>query len=153
MMITETLADQLRVLMLLVFALPTSIGFVYAVADTVALFLRQRQRDDDIRAVPVGASRWDARCPGVRDSWQAARSDAENIRRQQEAMKMARGTIKRLVATKGFGFIRDDTNGQELFFHMSSCERFAELREGQKVTFVKADSLKGPRAESVNAAD
>jgi len=44
---------------------------------------------------------------------------------------MPRGTIKKLRTDKGFGFIRDDAN------------------EGQVVTFVKADSPKGPRAESV----
>lgn len=64
-----------------------------------------------------------------------------------------RGTIKRLVGGKGFGFIRDDSTGQELFFHISACRDFASLREGQKVTFERMDSLKGPRAENVNVAD
>lgn len=62
-----------------------------------------------------------------------------------------RGTIKKIVGTKGFGFIRD-VNGQELFFHMSACRDFAALQEGQAVTFDRMDSLKGPRAENVNAA-
>lgn len=63
-----------------------------------------------------------------------------------------RGTIKRLVISKGFGFIRDSSSGQELFFHMSACPDFAALREGQLVTFDRLDSQKGPRAENVNAA-
>lgn len=66
---------------------------------------------------------------------------------------MARGTIKRLVSGKGFGFIKDDATGQELFFHMSACPTFTDLQEGQHVTFERLDSLKGPRAENVKAAD
>ena len=49
-----------------------------------------------------------------------------------------RGTIKRLMADKGLGFIATD-DGQEYFFHHSACpERsFEALREGQAVTFEK----------------
>jgi CspA family cold shock protein len=65
---------------------------------------------------------------------------------------MARGTIKKLVGGKGFGFIRAE-DGQELFFHMSACANFGELREGQAVTFEKMPSLKGPRAENVVIVD
>ncbi|MAE75381.1 MAG: cold-shock protein [Planctomycetes bacterium] len=62
---------------------------------------------------------------------------------------MAKGTIKKLVSDKGFGFIEGD--GVELFFHSSALQncRFDELREGQAVEYTAGDGPKGPRAESV----
>ena len=62
---------------------------------------------------------------------------------------MAEGTIKRLT-DKGFGFISNES-GKDLFFHMSAVEgvRFADLREGQKVSFNEGMGPKGPRAENV----
>lgn len=63
-----------------------------------------------------------------------------------------KGTIKRLVSDKGFGFIRDD-RGQEFFFHRSSVDgSFDMLREGQEVTFEEESSSKGPRASRVRSA-
>ncbi len=63
------------------------------------------------------------------------------------------GTIKRLVADKGFGFIAAP-DGNEYFFHQSACTdaRFDDLREGQAVTFEKGQGPKGPRAENVKLA-
>ena len=65
-------------------------------------------------------------------------------------MAAQNGTIKRLVSDKGFGFIAA-SDGTEYFFHNSACSgcRFAELREGQNVTFEKGQGPKGPRAENV----
>ena len=62
---------------------------------------------------------------------------------------MPEGTIKKLTQ-KGFGFIQM-SSGKELFFHSSSVEgeRFENLREGQKVSFVEGQGPKGPRAEQV----
>ena len=62
---------------------------------------------------------------------------------------MAEGTIKRLT-DKGFGFIETGSS-KDLFFHTSALEgvTFAELREGQRVTFTEGVGPKGPRAESV----
>jgi CspA family cold shock protein len=59
------------------------------------------------------------------------------------------GTIKRLVADKGFGFIAAG-DGTEYFFHQSACQTaFEELREGQSVTFDRGFGQKGPRGENV----
>ena len=62
---------------------------------------------------------------------------------------MAQGTIKKLIADKGFGFIKGD-NG-ELFFPRSSVEggNFEDLREGQTVEYQEGQGPKGPRAEGV----
>jgi len=63
------------------------------------------------------------------------------------------GTIKRLIADKGFGFILA-TDGKEYFFHNSACTqvRFDDLREGQSVTFDVGQGPKGPRGENVRTA-
>jgi CspA family cold shock protein len=62
------------------------------------------------------------------------------------------GTIARLLADKGFGFVRG-SDGQEYFFHRSGAgQGFIDLREGQSVVFEEESSPKGPRATHVRAA-
>lgn len=63
------------------------------------------------------------------------------------------GTIARVLADKGFGFIKA-ANGQEYFFHQSALigARMFEVREGQPVTFEPGQGPKGPRAENVQLA-
>ena len=60
----------------------------------------------------------------------------------------SKGTIKRIVSDKGFGFVADE-GGQEYFFHQSACRSFDSLHEGQVVTFDTGQGPKGPRAENV----
>jgi cold shock protein len=62
---------------------------------------------------------------------------------------MPQGTIKKLIADKGFGFI-DGEHG-ELFFHHSALEGTAieALRVGQAVTYEEGRGPKGPRADKV----
>jgi CspA family cold shock protein len=62
---------------------------------------------------------------------------------------MPQGTIKKLVADKGFGFIKGERG--ELFFHRSSVEGdgFTKLQEGQTVEYTEGQGPKGPRAENV----
>jgi CspA family cold shock protein len=62
---------------------------------------------------------------------------------------MPQGTIRKLIADKGFGFIQGDKG--DLFFHHSAVEggRIEELRVGQTVEYEEGRGPKGPRAESV----
>ena len=62
---------------------------------------------------------------------------------------MPQGTIKKLVAGKGFGFI--DGEGGDIFFHNSALEgtTFEALSEGQQVEYEEGTGPKGPRAENV----
>ncbi len=62
---------------------------------------------------------------------------------------MPQGTIKKLVAERGFGFIEGERG--DLFFHHSSVEgtSIEELRVGQQVTYEVGRGEKGPRAENV----
>ncbi len=64
-----------------------------------------------------------------------------------------RGTIKRLIRDRGFGFIRA-VDGQEVFFHRSSLQdlNFDTLREGESVEFEIEQGQKGPRAAKVRAS-
>jgi CspA family cold shock protein len=64
-----------------------------------------------------------------------------------------KGTIKRLVRDKRFGFVQAE-NGTEYFFHQSACvdSDFDSLHEGQALTFDMGQGPKGPRAENVRVA-
>jgi len=67
-------------------------------------------------------------------------------------MASTNGTVKRLVHDKGFGFVAA-ADGNEYFFHRSSCEvPFEQLREGDAVTFDAGQGPKGPRAENIRKA-
>ena len=61
------------------------------------------------------------------------------------------GTIKTLT-DKGFGFITVDGEEKDLFFHSNELKgvTFDELKAGDKVSFEKADSPKGPNAINVS---
>jgi len=60
------------------------------------------------------------------------------------------GKIKKLT-DKNFGFIAPDDGGKDLFFHANSLEgvSFAELREGDVVSFETESTPKGPAAVKV----
>jgi CspA family cold shock protein len=63
---------------------------------------------------------------------------------------MPQGTIKKLVADRGFGFINGE-NG-DIFFHVSALQggiAIEELNEGQSVSYDEGNGPKGPRAENV----
>jgi cold shock protein len=65
---------------------------------------------------------------------------------------MPQGTIKKLIAEKGFGFIQGERG--ELFFHHSAVQgtTIEALREGQTVEYDEGRGPKGPRAENVRPA-
>jgi CspA family cold shock protein len=60
---------------------------------------------------------------------------------------MNNGTVKWFNADKGYGFIKNDEGGEDVFVHFSSieCEGFKTLREGQRVAF---DLEPDPKNES-----
>ncbi len=67
---------------------------------------------------------------------------------------MATGTIKRVVADRGFGFIAAEDD-KEYFFHRSALDPsldFDRLAGGEKVEFTIEQSPKGPRANTVRPA-
>ena len=68
---------------------------------------------------------------------------------------MATGTVKWFNATKGFGFIKPDDGGNDVFVHISAVERagFSNLAEGQKLSYeLKMDPKRGKAsAENLRA--
>jgi cold shock protein len=65
---------------------------------------------------------------------------------------MPQGTIKKVMADKGFGFIKGEQG--ELFFHHSAVvdSTIEALSVGQAVTYTEGRGPKGPRAENVKPA-
>lgn len=67
---------------------------------------------------------------------------------------MTTGTIKKVVAERGFGFITA-ADSKEYFFHRNSLDSsldFDRLVGGERVEFEVEESPKGPRASRVQAA-
>jgi cold shock protein len=64
------------------------------------------------------------------------------------------GTIKKVIADRGFGFITAD-DAKDYFFHrggLDSSLDFDRLNGGEKVEFEIEEGPKGPRAAKVRAA-
>jgi cold shock protein len=61
------------------------------------------------------------------------------------------GTIKTLT-DKGFGFITVDGEEKDLFFHSNELKgvSYNELKTGDRVSFEKGESPKGPNAVNVS---
>ena len=67
---------------------------------------------------------------------------------------MPKGTIRRLIADRGFGFIRTE-RGEELFFHRNQLQGvdYNSLREGQQVEYAVEEGRNGrPAAVGVRLA-
>jgi CspA family cold shock protein len=64
------------------------------------------------------------------------------------------GTVKWFNVSKGFGFITKD-DGEEIFVHFRSIRGGGRrgLKDGQEVTFIVAQSDKGPQAEDVEGIE
>jgi len=66
---------------------------------------------------------------------------------------METGLIKFYNPTKGFGFIKRNSGGEDLFFHINNVmEGIAaeQLQENVAVSFTEGEGRKGPQAENVN---
>ena len=68
---------------------------------------------------------------------------------------MSTGSVKWFNGQKGFGFIRPDDGGKDVFVHISAVERAGmhDLNEGQKISYdVVADQRTGKSsAENLRA--
>jgi cold shock protein len=61
------------------------------------------------------------------------------------------GTVERFMDDKGFGFIKPDSGGKDVFVHHSAVEGtgFKSLSQGDRIEFDLVQDPKGPRAENV----
>ena len=64
------------------------------------------------------------------------------------------GTVVWFNNAKGFGFLKPDTGGKDIFVHYSAIQSdgYKKLTEGQKVSFDVVTGKQGPQADNVVAA-
>ena len=60
-----------------------------------------------------------------------------------------KGTVKRWLGLKGYGFIGSEEFDKDVFVHFSDVEGKSSLNEGEEVEFEVESSYKGPRAVKV----
>ena len=74
---------------------------------------------------------------------------------QGHATMPQQGSVKFFNPDKGFGFIKPDSGGPDIFVHVTAVESagLRTLNEGQRVSFdVEADKKgKGPKAVNIKA--
>jgi CspA family cold shock protein len=63
---------------------------------------------------------------------------------------MYNGKVKFFNASKGFGFIKDESSGKEYFVHVSGL--VDEIKENDEVTFELKEGKKGLNAVNVKLA-
>lgn len=67
-------------------------------------------------------------------------------------LKPPHGVVVRLFHDRGYGFIADDEDGHEVYFHQNSVlgTKFDKLAVGAKVRYAEEDGDKGPQASTVH---
>ncbi len=64
---------------------------------------------------------------------------------------MKEGTVKFFNETKGFGFVKETSSGQEYFVHVSGL--VDQIRENDAITFELKEGKKGLNAVNVRVAN
>ena len=64
---------------------------------------------------------------------------------------MKEGTVKFFNETKGFGFVKETSSGQEYFVHVSGL--VDQIRENDEITFELKEGKKGLNAVNVRVAN
>lgn len=68
------------------------------------------------------------------------------------SLPLVTGTVDRFDEMRGFGFIRPESGGSDVFFHQSAVAGLRP-RVGDQVEFRLGEGPKGPRAENVKVLD
>jgi CspA family cold shock protein len=92
----------------------------------------------------------------VRSGRGASGAPAEQCGERSFPMAMT-GTVKFFNGERGYGFIKPDDGGRDVFVHITAVERagLKDLTEGQRITFeVEPDKKgKGPKAVNLVVSD
>ena len=70
-----------------------------------------------------------------------------------EVFEMNKGTVKWFNAQKGYGFITNESTGEDVFVHFSAIvsDGYKTLEEGQKVTFdIEQDPKNSKKLRAAN---
>lgn len=67
-------------------------------------------------------------------------------------LPLATGVVDRFDDLKGFGFIKQDNGGADVFFHQSALNG-ARVYQGDHIEFRLGEGPKGPRAEDIRMLD
>ncbi|UCC32961.1 MAG: cold shock domain-containing protein [Candidatus Bathyarchaeota archaeon] len=62
-----------------------------------------------------------------------------------------KGTVKRWLGFRGYGFIGSEDLDKDVFVHSSDIQGKTSLNEGEAVEFEVENSYKGPRAVKVKS--
>jgi len=65
---------------------------------------------------------------------------------------MSKGKVKFFNTSKGFGFITPQSDGEDLFFHVSEL-RVESANEGDSVEYDVGEGRKGPCAVNIREAN
>ena len=68
-------------------------------------------------------------------------------------MSQQSGTIKFFNETKGFGFIKPDDGGKDIFVHVNALGGLQSLTNDQRVVFDIEEGRRGPQAVNVQIVD
>ena len=68
-------------------------------------------------------------------------------------MSQLTGEVKFFNEIKGFGFIRPDNGGEDIFVHVTALDGLQSLADQQRVTFEVEDGRRGPQAINVKVID
>src|SRR6266571_3914769 len=81
----------------------------------------------------------------------AACASGEALRGRSIPMAMT-GTVKFFNGERGYGFIKPDDGGRDVFVHITAVERagLKDLTEGQRITFDVEPDKKGKGPKAVN---
>jgi cold shock protein len=87
----------------------------------------------------------------VRPSRRAMGLAAGKPRGEEFPMAMT-GTVKFFNAERGYGFIKPDDGGRDVFVHVTAVERagLKSLNEGQRISFDVEPDKKGKGPKAVN---
>jgi cold shock protein len=87
----------------------------------------------------------------VQPSRRAVGSGAQQRREGSRSMAMG-GTVKFFNGERGYGFIKPDDGGRDVFVHITAVERagLKSLAEGQRISFDVEPDKKGKGPKAVN---
>src|SRR5262250_1702308 len=87
----------------------------------------------------------------VRARLLAVGAGGEAMRGEEYPMAMT-GTVKFFNGERGYGFIKPDDGGRDVFVHITAVERagLKDLTEGQRITFEVEPDKKGKGPKAVN---